>query len=74
MESHHNSKHMKFPNITKELRETQGWSQKKVSALVGYKSLKMLSKVENGHVLPSSEKMIKFSQIFKKPVSEIFFI
>lgn len=61
----------KFGMHLKQLREDAGLTQEKLAEIVEY-SVINISRLENGHVFPSLEILLAYSEAFNIEVKELF--
>jgi putative transcriptional regulator len=58
-------------NLLKEKRQKAGYSQEKLAELAGVSRQTIIS-IESGRYVPSLELALKFAQIFKCKVEDLF--
>ena len=66
------SSKQRYPNNLWVTRKQLGYSQKRVAHLLRYGDTTMLSKYEHGERPPPLLKAIRFAQIYKATVEELF--
>lgn len=58
--------------MLKQLRKKKGLTQEELARAIGLKSGSSISKIENGHFVPSLRVALKISKLLEVPVEKLF--
>ncbi|WP_290305758.1 helix-turn-helix domain-containing protein [Mucilaginibacter flavus] len=67
-----NHQQRKYPNRLRVVRQSKGYSQKKVAKMLGYKKTGLLSDWENEKSMPNATNLFKLCIIYNKATRELY--
>lgn len=63
----------RFPNRLKRFRETAGYSQKKVSSLLGFGDTSILSRWERGITSPNIKQLLRLAHLYNALPHDLYY-